>query len=764
MAYSYTAFTGNGSTTQYAVSFPYIRREHVAVTVAGIPSTFTWVNNSLIQMDAAPANGAAVRVYRTTPIDAPLVDFADGSTLVAADLDTNSRQSIYIQQELNDAQTDNLPNVIPNGNKGDITTSVGGTVWAINSGAVLEAKIGTGAVTEAKLGAGSVTSAKILDGTIVNADVNASAGITAGKLSFTQAGTGAVARTVDSKLKDVVSVKDFGAVGDGVTNDTTAIQNAVAYIASVSGGTLFFPGGTYVLDTTVNVKNTASGGIFPAESTIRFEGAGATKSTIYWLGGGAGLTGTAFDWGSGVYGGFSDLRFTTAAIEGHTTQVLDGFTTSTSVFAGCSATSSTAIKHAYNGSFSIDRCDFYKFHRAAWMDLGYNRSVRDCSMMFCNVGIGTYGAATINHYLNNKIERCAIGMSFVQTSTISCESNVTQANYAGCDVYIGTATHSLHFLRQYFEASPKAVFIQGGGTGNPTVTPSGHVFDECNSINITSQGRLNEIYLIRGLCTSVPIEHAGADAATYYAIDCYQHSGGARIPAVGYNMGVAVLFESGFAKSAVPGSFGVGTNSPAGNYFARYATIESATYPGFGLRSTGAGGRMYSMGQDIVSSNGILYWRDETANATRLLLDHTGRFAPGADNTQTLGSAGNRWSTVFAGTGTINTSDGRDKQDVSSLDDAEQQVALTLKGLIKKFRFKDAVQAKGHQARIHIGVVVQDVIAAFEVEGLDPMRYGIVCHDQWKAEFDEDGKEIRPAGDRYGIRYEELLAFIISAL
>jgi hypothetical protein len=46
-------------------------------------------------------------------------------------------------------------------------------------------------------------------------------------LQFTQAGTGAVARTVDSKLKDSVSVKDFGAVGDGVTNDAPAFQAAI---------------------------------------------------------------------------------------------------------------------------------------------------------------------------------------------------------------------------------------------------------------------------------------------------------------------------------------------------------------------------------------------------------------------------------------------------------------------------------------------------------------------------------------------------------
>ena len=243
MAYSYTAFTGNGSTTQYAVAFPYIRREHVAVTVAGIPSTFTWVNNSLIQMDAAPANGAAVRVYRTTPISAPLVDFADGATLVAADLDTNSRQSIYIQQELDDAQTDSLPNVIPNGNKGDITTSVGGTVWAINNGAV----------TEVKLAADAVTSAKILDGTIVDGDINASAGIAATKLSFTQAGTGAAARTVDSKLGDTVSVKDFGAVGDGTTNDTAAIQAA---LTAAENQILVFPGpATYLISASLTVPS-----------------------------------------------------------------------------------------------------------------------------------------------------------------------------------------------------------------------------------------------------------------------------------------------------------------------------------------------------------------------------------------------------------------------------------------------------------------------------------------------------------------------------
>jgi parallel beta-helix repeat protein len=68
---------------------------------------------------------------------------------------------------------------------------------------------------------------------------------TAAGVRFTQAGTGAVQRTVQSKLQDVVSVKDFGAVGDGVANDLAAIQAA---ITAAGGKTLYFPPGTYLVN------------------------------------------------------------------------------------------------------------------------------------------------------------------------------------------------------------------------------------------------------------------------------------------------------------------------------------------------------------------------------------------------------------------------------------------------------------------------------------------------------------------------------------
>ena len=130
----------------------------------------------------------------------------------------------------------------------------------------------------------------------------------------------------------------------------------------------------------------------------------------------------------------------------------------------------------------------------------------------------------------------------------------------------------------------------------------------------------------------------------------------------------------------------------------------------------------------------------------------------GSDNAYSMGSASFRWSVVYSATGTINTSDENDKQDISALDAAELATAVAIKGLIKKFKFKDAVEAKGSSARIHVGVIAQEVKAAFEANSLDASDYGIFCSDTW---VDEETSEEKT---RLGIRYEELLAFVISAI
>ncbi|MBW3241920.1 tail fiber domain-containing protein [Epibacterium sp. DP7N7-1] len=120
-----------------------------------------------------------------------------------------------------------------------------------------------------------------------------------------------------------------------------------------------------------------------------------------------------------------------------------------------------------------------------------------------------------------------------------------------------------------------------------------------------------------------------------------------------------------------------------------------------------------------------------TGTTRGVVVDFAGVLRPDNDNVQSLGTAGLRWSQVFAGTGTINTSCVSTKTDIQDLDEAERRVAVAAKSLLKKYRIRDAVAEKGDAARWHFGVIAQELAAAFEAEGLDPWRYGVLCWDEW---------------------------------
>jgi hypothetical protein len=245
MPYSYAVSTGNGATTQYSVPFAYIRKEHVYVSVNYTNQSYTWVNDSLIQLASAPANGARVEVRRVTPVNAPLVDFTDGSTLVAADLDTNALQQTYINQEQDDQFADavfiNAQGLLDAGAKR--ITNVGNPVNAqdavtktyVDNFVNQEANIGTGAVTTNKLADGAVTSAKIADGTIVAADLAADS-VTTAKILNSNVTTAKIAdaNVTEAKLA-TDSVSEAKIAASAVTNAKIA---AGVDGAKISDGTL----------------------------------------------------------------------------------------------------------------------------------------------------------------------------------------------------------------------------------------------------------------------------------------------------------------------------------------------------------------------------------------------------------------------------------------------------------------------------------------------------------------------------------------------
>ena len=153
-------------------------------------------------------------------------------------------------------------------------------------------------------------------------------------------------------------------------------------------------------------------------------------------------------------------------------------------------------------------------------------------------------------------------------------------------------------------------------------------------------------------------------------------------------------------------------------------------------------------------------------------LNPWGYFQPSTDNAVNCGAGARRWSTVYAATGTINTSDARFKNSVKDIDDA----LLDAWGNIepKQYKFNDATEKKGEKARFHTGYLAQDIQAECEKQGVNASDYGLFCYDEWEEQEEEieeietekDGKIIkekriiqprREKGNSYALRYEEAL-------
>lgn len=99
------------------------------------------------------------------------------------------------------------------------------------------------------------------------------------------------------------------------------------------------------------------------------------------------------------------------------------------------------------------------------------------------------------------------------------------------------------------------------------------------------------------------------------------------------------------------------------------------------------------------------------------------------DNAFSLGTASHRSSVVYSATAAINTSDARLKTVRGALSDAELRAWAKVQPCI--YQFIDSIEEKGEEfARLHSGFIAQEVMAAFESEGLNPERYALFCKDE----------------------------------
>jgi hypothetical protein len=174
-------------------------------------------------------------------------------------------------------------------------------------------------------------------------------------VSYTPAGTGAVATTVQTKLRETVSVKDFGAVGDGVADDTAAINAAIAASKAV-----YFPNGTYLISSTIG-----DWGANPIARTLYGESQEHTiiKSAPSWGAGGMVWFGNSTGYGAQ----YCTVRNLT--IDGHNL-----------------VNNHSGIVYQSAGLSLVQNVTIQNCGRAAWMHGCIDTAMIDCNIFSCFEG------------------------------------------------------------------------------------------------------------------------------------------------------------------------------------------------------------------------------------------------------------------------------------------------------------------------------------------------------------------------------------------
>lgn len=103
MAQSYKTYPGDGTTDTFSVTFPYVDKGNVQVTVNSVPVSFIWLNATSVKLTAVPALGSTVVIGRDTPISSTIRTYVNDANLTQQTLQDNANQLLYALQEAYDA-------------------------------------------------------------------------------------------------------------------------------------------------------------------------------------------------------------------------------------------------------------------------------------------------------------------------------------------------------------------------------------------------------------------------------------------------------------------------------------------------------------------------------------------------------------------------------------------------------------------------------------------------------------------------------------
>ena len=237
-------YTGNGSTTTYSFTFPYLKASDIKASLDAVDTTaFTLPTATTLQFNTAPSNGAKIKIFRETGVDNLTATFYAGSAIKSEDLNDNFTQNLYKTQEVGQRALSTLGGTMTGnfnmGEDADIvfegaTDNANETTITVadpTADRIITLPDATGTVITTG-DTGTVTSTMINDGTIVNADVNASAAIAGTKVSpdfgsqnITTTGTVNGVSTTELSILDgaTVSTNELNTLG-GVTSTASELN------------------------------------------------------------------------------------------------------------------------------------------------------------------------------------------------------------------------------------------------------------------------------------------------------------------------------------------------------------------------------------------------------------------------------------------------------------------------------------------------------------------------------------------------------------
>jgi hypothetical protein len=589
-------------------------------------------------------------------------------------------------------------------------------------------------------------------------------------IGFIQAGTGAVATTAQAKMRQIISVIDFGADPTGVADSGAAFRAAITSLPA-NGGGVYVPNGTYkVTCASGDTSNTA----IYVPSGVRIYGASEIGTLIL-----AGANNTVVFRVVGLNGGIDNV------------QIL-----------GNGYTNVSAIRLAPIDESQTTIHTDVEFNNITNISI---RSVQEAIVLRCGprISTGQDSYCYYNNFTNIDIRNSVVGIWLKIPNGGDPGSGNNRNRFVNVRVGESGTNTGLQI-----DAGDTNTFVgcsfEGIYSGTaPSLTPTAIVVDYNSGTYSCTDNKFYGL-TIEACTRSVSNKN---DLLEFYG--WYDATSTYNVPAPTGALPLAVDMSRGYTKSLNT----IGTYSLVRGTAAIANVVDlqlNANGEGIAGRNVGTnpnqyfsidiakGGGQYSYNEFKTNNQTLWTWGGASTtynqvmrinnplngnfyigqgDSDRVFLNANG-FQPQSDNAYTLGAASYRWSVVYAGNGTINTSDEREKDQIQAIDDTVLRAWAKVN--YTQFKFKDAVAKKGDKARWHMGLIAQRVKEAFESEGLDAFAYGLLCYDEWQDDIQdvleevdvtlEDGSVVKGAnptgekrvvqlaGNRYGIRYEQALA------